>query len=162
MGDTQDRGAGWFRIARRFEIESGHRLSRHPEKCSFPHGHTRVVEVVVAAVALDQNAMVCDYQALKTVVLAELERFDHAMLLAADDPLREQFAPFAERLVLLDDDPTTEVLARHLFRVIAQAFRPGTSVTSPSGTVFQVPEGVRIESVKVWETSNSWAEYGEG
>ncbi|HUK14104.1 MAG TPA: 6-carboxytetrahydropterin synthase [Thermoanaerobaculaceae bacterium] len=153
---------GTFRIAKRFEVESGHRLSKHPEKCRFPHGHTRVVEVVLRSNGLDGNDMVCDYKALKGVVLAELERFDHAMLLAADDPQRDAFAPFAERVVLLEEgDPTTEVLARHLFRRVAAAFRPGLEVAN-GGAVYRVPPGVRVERVRVWETPTTWGEYGEG
>ncbi|MDD5564987.1 MAG: 6-carboxytetrahydropterin synthase [Thermoanaerobaculaceae bacterium] len=153
---------GTFRIASRFEIESGHRLSKHPEKCRFPHGHTRRIEVVLRADALDANDMVCDYKALKTVVKQELERFDHAMLLAASDPLKDAFAPFAERVVLLEDgDPTTEVLARHLFRAIARAFRPGMEVRAPGGATYRVPDTVRLELVRVWETPHTWGEYGE-
>ena len=151
-----------FRIAKRFDIESGHRLSKHPEKCRFPHGHTRTVEVVLSAQALDGNDMVCDYKALKTVVERELERFDHAMLLAASDPLKGSFAPFSERVVLLEEgDPTTEVLARHLFRRIAAVFRPGMEVVAPGGTVYIVPDTVRLERVRIWETPSTWGEYGE-
>jgi 6-pyruvoyltetrahydropterin/6-carboxytetrahydropterin synthase len=154
---------GTFRIARRFEIESGHRLSKHPEKCRFPHGHTRTIEVVLQAGSLDANDMVCDYKALKTVVARELERFDHAMLLAASDPLKDAFAPFAERVVLLEDgDPTTEILARHLFRAVAAAFRPGMEVRTPGGATYRVPDTVRLERVRVWETPHTWGEYGEG
>jgi len=153
---------GVFRIAKRFEIESGHRLSKHPEKCRFPHGHTRTIEVVLCAESLDGNDMVCDYKALKTVAERELERFDHAMLLAATDPYRESFAPFAERVVVLEEgDPTTEVLARHLFHRIAAAFRPGMDVTTPGGAVYRVPASVRLERVRVFETPSTWAEYGE-
>ena len=153
---------GRFRIARRFEIESGHRLSKHPEKCRFPHGHTRTIEVVLGADSLDANDMVCDYKALKTVVARELERFDHAMLLAATDPLREAFAPFAERVVLMEEgDPTTEVLARHLFLAVAAAFRPGVEVIAPGGAAYRVPPTVRLERIRVWETPNTWGEYGE-
>lgn len=153
---------GAFRIAKRFEIESGHRLSKHPEKCRFPHGHTRAIEVVLGADSLDGNDMVCDYKALKTVVERELECFDHAMLLAATDPYRASFAPFGERVVLLEEgDPTTEVLARHLFHRIAAAFRPGMEVATPGGTVYRVPESVRLECVRVWETASTWGEYGE-
>ncbi|OFV82145.1 MAG: hypothetical protein A2Y78_09910 [Acidobacteria bacterium RBG_13_68_16] len=153
---------GAFRIAKRFEIESGHRLSKHPEKCRFPHGHTRTIEVVLCANSLDENDMVCDYKALKTVVERELERFDHAMLLAATDPHRESFAPFSERVVLLEEgDPTTEVLARHLFHRIAKAFRPGMEVAAPGGAVYRVPASVRLERVRVWETASTWGEYGE-
>ncbi len=161
--DARRSAVGAFRIAKRFEIESGHRLSKHPEKCKFPHGHTRTIEVVLCADRLDANDMVCDYKALKTVVLQEIERFDHAMLLAASDPLRGSFTPFSERLVLLDDgDPTTEVLARHLFRRIADAFRPGMEVRASGGTVYRVPETVRLESVRIWETPTTWGEYREG
>ncbi len=153
---------GVFRIARRFRIESGHRLSKHPEKCRFPHGHTRIVEVVLRANALDANDMVCDYKALKTVVERELEGFDHAMLLAASDPHRESFAVFGDRVVLLEEgDPTTEILARHLFRRISAVFRPGMEVTAPGGVTYVVPDTVRIERVRVSETANTWGEYGE-
>jgi 6-pyruvoyltetrahydropterin/6-carboxytetrahydropterin synthase len=153
---------GIFRIAKRFEIESGHRLSKHPEKCRFPHGHSRTIEVVLSSDSLDDNDMVCDYKALKTVVRRELERFDHAMLLSASDPHRDAFAPFAERVVLLDEgDPTTEVLARHLFRRIAAAFRPGMEVSTPGGAVYRVPATVRLERVRVWETPSTWGEYCE-
>lgn len=153
---------GRFRIAKQFRVESGHRLSKHPELCRFPHGHTRTVEVVLSAAELDGNDMVCDYKALKLVVERELQRFDHAMVLAAADPLRSSFEPFAERLVLLDDgDPTTENLARHLFQRISAAFAPGSTVTSDAGVDYHIRHGVRIESVRVWETPSTWAEYGE-
>ena len=153
---------GLFRIAKRFEIESGHRLSKHPEKCRFPHGHTRTIEVVLCADSLDDNDMVCDYKALKTVVERELERFDHAMLLAATDPHRESFTPFSERVVLMEEgDPTTEILARHLFHRIAAAFRPGMEVVAPGGAVYRVPGSVRLECVRVWETPSTWGEYAE-
>jgi len=158
----QDSGTGWFRIARRFEIESGHRLSGHPEKCAFPHGHTRVVEVVLRSPSLDAHAMVCDYKVLKTLVEAVLEPLDHAMVLSAADPLREHFAPFSKRLVLLEEDPTTEVLARYLFREIRDAFRSGSEVRTSSGAVYAVPAAAQVESVRVWETASTWAEYGEG
>jgi 6-pyruvoyltetrahydropterin/6-carboxytetrahydropterin synthase len=151
-----------FRIARRFEIESGHRLSKHPEKCKYPHGHTRTVEVVLRADSLDANDMVCDYKALKTVVERELERFDHAMLLAATDPHRVDFASFGERVVLLEEgDPTTEVLARHLFHRVAAAFKPGMEVVVPGGVTYSVPDSVRLERVRVSETAATWSEYSE-
>ncbi|MFH1176061.1 MAG: 6-carboxytetrahydropterin synthase [Acidobacteriota bacterium] len=153
---------GIFRIAKRFEIEAGHRLSKHPEKCRFPHGHTYNVEVVLRAELLDDHDMVCDYKALRIVVERELEQLDHAMLLAADDPYAEAFAAFSERVVrLASGDPTTEVLARELFARVAGAFRPGMEVASPGGAIYRVPAGVKVERVRVWETSSTWAEYEE-
>ena len=35
-----------YRICKTIEIENGHMLSKHPDKCRFPHGHTRVVSVL--------------------------------------------------------------------------------------------------------------------
>jgi 6-pyruvoyltetrahydropterin/6-carboxytetrahydropterin synthase len=153
---------GVFRIAKQFEIEAGHRLSKHPEKCRFPHGHSYTIEVVVRSPALDSNDMVCDYKALKIVVQRELERIDHAMLLGPDDAHSESFAPFGERVVVMPDgDPTTEVIVRDLFRRVRAAFRPGLSVTSPGGAEYRVPEGLVVERIRVWETSTTWAEYSE-
>lgn len=153
---------GHFRIAKRFTIDSGHRLSKHPEKCKFPHGHTRTVEVVIRALTLDVNDMVCDYKALKTVVMELLEPFDHAMVLAADDPQRAVFAPFAERVVLMiEGDPTTEVMARHLFQRIQASFQPNSVVVTENGTPYRVPAGIMVERVRIWETPTTWGEYGE-
>jgi len=153
---------GVFRIAKRFEIEAGHRLSKHPEKCRFPHGHSYTIEVVIRSPGLDANDMVCDYKALKIVAQHELERIDHAMLLGPTDAHSEGFAPFSERVVVLPDgDPTTEVIARHLFHRLRRAFQPGMSVQSAGGATYRVPEGLAIERVRVWETSTTWAEYSD-
>ena len=38
-----------YRICKSLEIENGHMLSKHPDKCRFPHGHTRKVEFVIEA-----------------------------------------------------------------------------------------------------------------
>jgi 6-pyruvoyltetrahydropterin/6-carboxytetrahydropterin synthase len=154
---------GQFRIAKMFVIDAGHRLAKHPELCRFPHGHTYQIEVVLRSDRLDDNDMVCDYKALKAVVSRELASLDHAMMLSGADPHRENFAAFAERLVIIDEgDPTTEVLARRLFQKVRAAFRPDVEVTAESGAVYRVPQGVSVERVRVWETPSTWAEYGEG
>jgi len=151
-----------YRIAKRFTFDAGHRLAKHPELCRFPHGHTYQVEVVLRADSLDGSDMVCDYQVLKTLVRRELDRLDHAMILSATDPSRAAFAPFADRVVMLDGgDPTAEVIARHLYRTLAAALGPGAEVTSAAGVPYRLPDGVRLESVRLWETPTSWAEYSE-
>lgn len=151
-----------FRICKRFEIETGHRLYKHPERCRFPHGHSRTVEVVLRASALDGHDMVCDYKVLKELARRELDRLDHAMVLAAADPLAPTFVSLFDRVVLLEEgDATTEVLARYLFRRLDAAFRQGGEVVTPAGARYPVPAGVRVERVRVWETSSSWAEYSE-
>ena len=47
-----------YRICKTFEVENAHMLSKHPEKCKFPHGHSRKIEVVISAAQLDSADMV--------------------------------------------------------------------------------------------------------
>ncbi len=149
-----------FRICKIFEIESGHILSKHPGNCRFPHGHSRRIEVVLVADSLDANDMVCDFKALKGALTALLERWDHALCLNTDDP---QFAHFEHvygtRVVpFAHTDPTSEVLARAAFEAASQSLR--TLATQP-GATFPIAASVRVERVRVTETSSSWAEYSE-
>ncbi len=150
----------FFRIAKTFSVEYGHRLCKHPEKCRFPHGHSLRIEVVVRGETLDGNDMVCDYKALKMLVADLVERLDHAMALNSEDPQLEALRAIGDRVILFEGvDPTTEVLVRWLFDGIAARLNGGQVVATPSGTGYRIPPGVRLERVRVWETATSWAEY---
>jgi len=147
-----------FRICKSFEIESGHMLSKHPAKCRFPHGHSRKVEVVLAADQLDASDMVCDFSTIKQALAPFLEALDHALCVNTDDPqftfYRETYGdrviPFAKT------DPTSEVMARAIHDELKRRLAEATlnPAAHPS-----LPAGVRIERVRVTETSTSWAEY---
>lgn len=143
-----------------FEVESGHMLSKHPGRCKFPHGHSRRIEIVVASPALDERDMVCDFKALRLAIEFYLDRFDHAMAIHANDPLRPIMEARGDRLVVFEgEDPTTEVLARRIYQEVrAQC---GKEFVSKDGVRYALPAHLRIERVRVWETSTSWAEYGE-
>jgi len=151
---------GFFRIAKTFEVEYGHRLSKHPEKCRFPHGHSLRIEVVARGTRLDGNDMVCDYKALKMLVVDLIDSLDHAMALNTEDPQLDGLQAIGERVLLFENqDPTTEVLVRWLFEQIAERIAADGTVKSSSGTTYEIPEGLQLERVRVWETSSSWAEY---
>ena len=151
---------GKFRIAKTFEVEYGHRLSKHPEKCRFPHGHSLRIEVVARGRELNDNDMVCDYKALKMLVVDLVERLDHAMALNSADPELEGLRAIGDRVLIFpDQDPTTEVLARWLFLQISERLQAGREVETSSGTAYRIPDGLSLERVRVWETSSSWAEY---
>lgn len=151
---------GFFRIAKTFEVEYGHRLCKHPEKCRFPHGHSLRIEVVARGCALDGNDMVCDYKALKMVVAEVVDRLDHAMALNSADPELEGLKAIGERVLLFDNqDPTTEVLARWLFGEVGARLAAGGTVASPSGVRYEIPKELELERIRVWETRTSWAEY---
>jgi 6-pyruvoyltetrahydropterin/6-carboxytetrahydropterin synthase len=150
-----------YRVCKAFEVESGHMLSKHSGPCRYPHGHSRRVEVVVASPELDENDMVCDFAALKAAVGACLDRFDHAMAVNSDDPALEALKAFDERVVVFQGtDPTTEVLARHIYEYLESRIAAGGELRDDRGRVWSLPPSLIVERVRVGETSSSWAEYG--
>jgi len=145
-----------YRICKTFEIESGHMLSKHAERCRFPHGHSRRIEIVLSAERLDDHDMVCDFKAVKLAVAGFLDQYDHAMMINSDDAFLPALKQASDRVIVFDQvDPTTEVLAKTIFDYISKRVSEGGAKGG-----FTFPQGVVVERVRVWETSTSWAEYG--
>lgn len=141
-------------------MESGHLLSQHPERCRFPHGHTRTVEVVVSGDQLDSHGMLVDFKALKLALSAEIEKFDHAMAINSNDPLLPELRRLypADATVVFDgEEPTTEVIARHLFEQVRVILAEG--YTSPPYEI--VAGSVHLERLRVSETPSTWAEVSD-
>ena len=150
-----------YRICKTIDIENGHMLSKHPDKCRFPHGHTRKVAFVVEADELDENEMVCDFKVIKESIEDYLESLDHAICMNTDDPAYAEFKErYGERVIgFTSQDPTTEVMAK----VIHDAFNERLAGYSKSqDTRYPLRPEVRIVRVRVWETATSWAEYSQG
>lgn len=133
-------------------------LSKHPERCRFPHGHTRKVEVVVAGDSLDANGMLIDFKALKLAVSDLIDKYDHSMAVNSTDPalpFLQSMYP-ADSLVIFDnEEPSTEAIAKEIFEGIAEILRQGFQQSH-----YTIPAGlVRLERIRVWETPTAWAEY---
>ena len=149
-----------YRICKAFEIESGHMLTKHPEKCAFPHGHTRKIEFVLEADELDNHEMVCDFKIIKQTMSDFLETLDHAMCINTNDPRYPDFkSSYGDRVIGFEaTDPTTEILAKTIFdhfKVKLAEYR------STPGQPYTLRNNLRIVKVRLWETSSSWAEYWE-
>jgi 6-pyruvoyltetrahydropterin/6-carboxytetrahydropterin synthase len=147
-----------YRVCKTIEIENGHMLSKHPDKCQFPHGHTRKVEFVLEADELDGNEMVCDFKIVKSVIDDYLQTFDHAMCVNTADPmfatLREAYG---ERVIGFENqDPTTELLAKTFYDAFLAKLDEYREKPNPR---YPLRPDIRIVKVRVWETSSSWAEY---
>jgi 6-pyruvoyltetrahydropterin/6-carboxytetrahydropterin synthase len=147
-----------FRICKTFEIESGHLLSKHPDKCRFPHGHSRTVEVVLAADQLAANDMICDFQTVKAALAVFLEAWDHALCLNTADPHFEFYRQtYGDRIIPFENaDPTSEVMAKVIFEELQRRL---TATAENPALRPALPPGVRVERVRVTETSTTWAEY---
>lgn len=148
-----------YRICKRIELESGHLLSKHPGSCRFPHGHTRSVEMIYAAEETDDHEMVLDFKAVKEMMAGFLEQFDHALCMNTEDPQFAAFrAAYGDRIIPFEKcDPTSEMIAKKVYDHARAAL---ARAQSGEGT-YPVRPCVRLERVRVWETSSSWAEYGD-
>ncbi len=149
-----------FRICKTFEIESGHMLSKHPGNCRFPHGHSRWIELVVVSDELDAADMICDFKVLKAALEPFLAQWDHALCLNTADP---QFAylemTYGARIIPFENsDPTSERMAQAIFAEAARRLRAARSAANGSHAI---SGSLRVERVRVTETSSSWAEYFE-
>lgn len=149
-----------YRICKQIVVESGHMLSKHPDKCQFPHGHTRRVEFTLEADELDDRDMVCDFKVISTAVHDLIQSYDHSMCMNTDDPKYEEFKEaYGDRVIgFKGTDPTTEVIAKTIYDACEARL---VLHSQQKETLYPLSEKVRLVRVRVWETESSWAEYGE-
>jgi len=147
-----------YRVCKTIEIENGHMLSKHPDKCRFPHGHTRRVEFVLEADDLDANGMVCDFKVIKDAVGEYVDSFDHALCINTEDPMYETLKKaYGERVIEFNaTEPTTEVMAKAIFDECTARLE---QYRLAEGNRYTLRDKVSLVKVRVWETSSSWAEY---
>ena len=114
-----------YTIRKRFTFAAAHHLEHLPpgHKCGRLHGHNYTVWLELTASTLDPAGFVRDFGDL-TEFKAAVEALDHRDL---ND--------------LVEDNPTAENLARHLFDLAAGAYGPLAA------------------AVAVEETGTCWAEY---
>ena len=130
-----------YRICKTIEVESGHMLSKHPDNCKFPHGHSRTVEIVLEADDLDPNDMFCDFAVIKDAILDFILRYDHAMCINTDDPkFAEMKQLYGDRVIGFPGvDPTTEVLARTIFDAVESSLEACAQQPDPKYTLAPWP-----------------------
>lgn len=118
----------------------GHRLLDYSGKCRHPHGHNGQVEVSIESGKLDKLGMVMDFEEIKQKVQKWIDsELDHKMLLNKRDPLVKILKDLGEPVVLMDDNPTAENIARLIFD-------------------YARAQSLPVAGVRVWETVNSFAE----
>jgi 6-pyruvoyltetrahydropterin/6-carboxytetrahydropterin synthase len=149
-----------YRICKTFEIESGHMLSKHPDKCRFPHGHSRKVEFVLEADDLDARDMVCDFKVVRDTMNGFLDEYDHAMCMNTEDPQYPALkAAYGERVIgFVQTDPTTEVMAKAVYDFFKTRL---AEYAARNDARYPIRPSLRVIKVRLWETSSSWAEYFE-
>ena len=130
-----------YEVTKRLTFCYGHRLMDYDGKCRVPHGHNGVVEIELEAEQLDQRGMVYDFSEIKAAVKTWLDReLDHRMLLRKDDPLVDVLQRMGEPIVIMDENPTAEAIARLIYD-------------------FAEAGGFPLRQVRLWETETSYATY---
>ena len=93
--------------------------------------------------ALDSRGILVDFARLRDLVKGWVdENLDHRMLLWSRDPVVPVLAQMGEPLYLMDDNPTAENIAKHIYHAVHKL-------------------GLKASEVRLWETSSSYATYQE-
>ena len=130
-----------YEIVKHIDFCFGHRLIDYQGKCNQPHGHNGRVEIRLASDTLDEMGMVADFRDVRHSIQAWIDEYlDHRMILRRDDPLVEAIQALGQHAYLIDDNPTTENLARLVFEQTRAL-------------------GFPVIAVTLWETPDSHATY---
>lgn len=117
---------------------------RHPGKCRHLHGHSARVGITLCANQLNEQGMVRDFAEVKSLVGEWVDReLDHNLLLHVDDPVLPGLQAAQERVMVVDEHPTAEFLAKLIFQHAKSV-------------------GLPVEEVTLWETDSACASYSEG
>ena len=107
----------YFDLSKEFRFETAHRLVKgYQGKCSNLHGHSWNGSITIRCTKLDEQGMGIDFGIIKEKVTRFIEAtFDHATVLYKEDPLVHQLKKLGSKVVTVDDNPTSEVLANWIF-----------------------------------------------
>lgn len=130
-----------YRVTKSVAFCYGHRLLNYAGKCRHLHGHNARAVITLERETLDERGMVEDFSELKRVLRTWLDgEIDHTLLLCRADPLLPLLQEAGERVYVVEDNPTAEVIARMIFEYVAE-------------------QGFPVVEVALWETDTSHASY---
>lgn len=144
-----------YRVELSHNFETAHRLGTadSPKKCQSIHGHSWWATVVLEGARVDDSGILVEFGAFKKAWRRWLDAcVDHALLLRDDDPVAAALLAVVPdmRLLLLPDNPTTEVIAKLLYDKAVALLRDELGVD---------PSWAHVRSVHVQETRVNAARY---
>lgn len=140
-----------IRVTKEFEFEMAHALWNYDGPCKNIHGHSYKLSITVIGTANDDETdpkygMIVDFGDLKDIVKSRVvDRFDHSVLINEKAPhqLLKNAEQMFEKFEVVDYQPTCE----NIIIDIVQGLRNN------------LPDRLDLFSVKLAETSNSYAEW---
>ena len=147
-----------MKIGKVIQWDMGHRVLNHRSVCKGLHGHRYKAEICVEGNLIEEKGaseegMVIDFADIKKVAQKFIqEELDHSfMVWDRDHELLEFFkSSQGHKPVIVPFTPTAENVAAYIFNKLKDKFTD----------VFKT--GLKLQSVKLWETPSSYALYDEG
>lgn len=140
-----------IRVTKEFRFEAAHALKGYDGPCRNVHGHSYELSVTVIGSPISDHSsakrgMVMDFGDLKKIIKKQIvDPFDHALLLNDEVPeqeLRKFGEPFTN-VVVVPFQPTSENFLLDFAKRIREL----------------LPAGVKLHSMRLRETANSYAEW---
>jgi 6-pyruvoyltetrahydropterin/6-carboxytetrahydropterin synthase len=145
-----------MKIVKIIQWDMGHRVMNHRSVCKGLHGHRYKAEIclegdIVSESGVSEEGMVVDFADIKTIANSFIqEKLDHAFMVWEKDTELLDFFQKSEghKPVIVSFTSTAENVAAYIFNELDGQFNDAF------GT------GLRLHSVKLWETPTSCAIYG--
>lgn len=128
----------------------GHRLTFHKGQCYNLHGHNYKVELELEG-ETDKNGFIIDFDDLDNILSPVIGKLDHSLWIYSGDKILTQLIksdvlkekPF--KYNIMDEESTCENIAKWMHGQIIKLFSNN--------------KNIKNISIKIWETSNSFAVY---
>lgn len=136
-------------ITKIFRFEAAHAIYRYPGSCAHIHGHSYELHVSVRAESPVEGyipgiGIIMDFKELKSIVQQRaVALLDHKVILSKAYLAENNNSFSSDELMVFEAEPTAENLLYFIRSRIEANF----------------PDGVRITSMKLWETRDSYAEW---
>jgi 6-pyruvoyltetrahydropterin/6-carboxytetrahydropterin synthase len=140
-----------IRVTKEFRFEMAHALRNYDGQCKNVHGHSYILYVTFCGEPLNNpgsslNGMVIDFSEMKKIVKENIvDRFDHSLMISGFEPAEtiEGFRMLTGKVMVVPYQPTCENIVADIAGIIER----------------HTPEGVRLHSVKLYETATAFAEW---
>jgi 6-pyruvoyltetrahydropterin/6-carboxytetrahydropterin synthase len=132
-----------YHLQKKFRFEAAHRLALdYCGKCANIHGHSWNGLIQISGKNLDQYSFLIDFADIKGFTKAIEDLYDHKLLLQSEDQALIALCRQNNWAVeTFADNPTSEVLARHIF--------------IQAETYFNKWPALRVDFVRIEETCTS-------
>lgn len=142
-------------ITKEFTFDSAHMLPNHEGKCRNLHGHTYKLQITITSRGIvsqgPEEGMLIDFGNLSRIIKESVvEPWDHAFLCnttsnnAFEKELEDLCLRYKKKIVLLDYEPTAELMVLKIRDILQKAM---------------APTRVYPSRIRLYETPTSYAEW---